>query len=34
LHAVASREADDADEVLREEFAKLTEEAQDLFGND
>jgi len=32
LHEVAARETDDADEVLREEFASLTEEAQDTFG--
>ncbi|WP_267643993.1 type I-D CRISPR-associated protein Cas7/Csc2 [Haloarchaeobius amylolyticus] len=34
LKAVASREAEDADEVLREEFTNLTKEAQDLFGDD
>ena len=32
LHEVAARETDDADEVLREEFASLTEEARDTFG--
>ena len=32
LHEVAARETDDADEVLREEFATLTEEARDTFG--
>ena len=32
LHEVAARETDDADEVLREKFASLTEEARDTFG--
>ena len=32
LHKVAAREADDADEVLREQFASLTEDARDTFG--
>ena len=32
LHEVAARETDDADEMLREEFASLTEEARDTFG--
>jgi CRISPR-associated protein Csc2 len=31
LQAVASRSADDADEVLREEFQQVTEEAKDVF---
>lgn len=34
LHEVAAREADDADEVLREEFTRLTNEAGDVFGDD
>ena len=32
LHAVASRDAADADDVLREEFQAVTEEAEDAFG--
>jgi CRISPR-associated protein Csc2 len=32
LWAVAAREADDADEVLREEFVRATEEARSVFG--
>ena len=32
LHEVAARETDDADEVLREKFGSLTEEARDTFG--
>lgn len=31
MQAVAAREADDADEVLREEFTRLTDEARDVF---
>jgi len=31
LHAVASRSADDADEVLEEEFQAVTDEARDVF---
>jgi CRISPR-associated protein Csc2 len=31
LQAVASRSADDADEVLREEFQQVTDEAKDVF---
>jgi len=34
LEAVASREADDADEVLREEFAELMDAAEDVFIGD
>lgn len=34
LEAVASREADDADEVLREEFADLMDAATDVFIDD
>jgi len=34
LEAVASREADDADEVLREEFAELMYAAEDVFIGD
>lgn len=34
MHEVASREAADADEVLRNEFERLTEEASDEFGDD
>ncbi|WP_323173658.1 type I-D CRISPR-associated protein Cas7/Csc2 [Natrialba sp. PRR66] len=34
LEAVASREADDADETLREEFDRLTEAAADVFTDD
>jgi len=34
LESVASREADDADEVLREEFADLMEAANDVFFDD
>lgn len=34
LEAVASREADDADETLREEFDRLTEVAADVFTDD
>jgi len=34
LHEVASREAEDADEVLREEFQSLTESARTVFGSD
>jgi CRISPR-associated protein Csc2 len=33
LHAVASRSADDADEVLRKEFQHVTDEAADVFVN-
>ena len=34
LQAVASRSADDADEVLHEEFQQVTEEAKDVFVNE
>ncbi|SEQ30176.1 type I-D CRISPR-associated protein Cas7/Csc2 [Natrinema salaciae] len=34
LEAVASRETDDADEILREEFDRLTEAAADVFADD
>jgi CRISPR-associated protein Csc2 len=34
MEAVASREADDADEVLREEFADLMDAATDVFIDD
>jgi CRISPR-associated protein Csc2 len=35
LYEVAARDADDADDVLREEFLDLTEDAKDeLLGND
>lgn len=34
LHSVAGRTADDADDVLAEEFQKLTEAALDVFGDD
>jgi len=34
LHAVASREADDADDVLQEEFANLMDAATDVFIGD
>ena len=32
LHEIAAREVDDADQVLREEFASLTTEARETFG--
>jgi CRISPR-associated protein Csc2 len=32
LHAVAGREAEDADEVLAAEFGDLTDAAMDIFG--
>lgn len=32
LHAIASRNVDDADEVLREEFQEVTAEAKDVFS--
>jgi CRISPR-associated protein Csc2 len=31
LHSVAARDADDSDEVLREQFTNLTEEAEEVF---
>jgi len=34
MAAVAGRESDDADEVLREECKRLTEDAQEVFGGD
>lgn len=34
LHAVAAREAEDADEILASEFHDLTDAAMDIFGED
>mgnify|MGYP000140785349 CR=1 FL=1 len=31
LQSVAAREADDSDEVLREQFTNLTEDAEEVF---